>query len=104
MPRKPKTDLDPRTNPGAAAAAAAADPGRNGGSIPLSSPTQQEAMARWVENFYSWVPAKLAQESAWAGRNPDDKDAAGRILYYRHVMAVARQLAWALRTFRLRAE
>lgn len=102
MTRRPKTDLMKPTNPDEALPPGPPKRGRGENPLPLDSPVDQEAMARWIENYYSWMPAALHREAAWLSRNPDDRDSQGRIQYYRHAIGVARQLAYAVRTQTLR--
>ena len=72
------------------------------GTVPLSSPVEQEAMAQWVEQFYSKYNQLLVKEAGWLAQHPDDKESRGRLAWYRNALAAAKQLAYAIRTHKLR--
>ena len=73
-----------------------------GPPIPVDTKEQAELLARWVETKYSWVSDALAREKAWRNAHPNDKESAGRVPYYEHLLGFVSQLVWFLRAHKVR--
>jgi hypothetical protein len=99
IPRRARPD-SARAEPPAPPEAPAPAP-HSAGTLPLSSPLDQEAMARWIEALYSTWPAQLQREVAWLASHPNDPDTKGRILWLKHSLSSGRYIAYTIRTAKL---
>jgi hypothetical protein len=71
-------------------------------AVPVNTRSEAELLARWVEGKFDSYPQLIAREAAWLLAHPDDKDSKGRLVAYRYAYATAQQIAYWLRTHRVR--
>jgi hypothetical protein len=75
---------------------------RGGPTIPLDTRQDAEAVARWVEAMYASYPEQIAKALAWLREHPEDKTTAAHLHWLRHALSTSQQIAYYLRTHRVR--
>lgn len=70
--------------------------------VPVDTRADAELLARWVEQLFSSYPDQIQRELAWQRTHPDDKQSMHKTLHLRHALATSQQIAYYLRTHRVR--
>lgn len=71
-------------------------------TVPVDTRGEAEMLARWVEDKFHNYAELIAREARWVREHPEDRDAPARLAAYRYALATAQQIAYYLRTHKVR--